>query len=182
MIFQSTTLADAKLIMLEPRGDERGLFARTMCRTEFAKHGLVTDFVQQNMSASARAGTLRGLHFQRAPHAEAKLVRCVRGAILDVIVDLRGDSPSYMRHEGFELSAANQRQLYVPPGFAHSFITLTNDVEVTYLVSAFYTPAAEGGLHYNDPALGITWPLPVSTVSEKDAAWPMLQPGDPPIF
>jgi dTDP-4-dehydrorhamnose 3,5-epimerase len=182
MIFQSTTLKDAWLIALELRGDERGHFARTMCRTEFSKHGLATDFVQQNMSASAKAGTLRGLHFQRTPHAEAKLVRCTRGTILDVIVDLRADSPSYLHHEGFELSAANQRQLYVPPGFAHSFLTLTDDVEVTYLVSSFYTPAAEGGLRYNDPALGIKWPLPVSTISEKDANWPLLQLGDPPIF
>ncbi|MDN3564522.1 dTDP-4-dehydrorhamnose 3,5-epimerase [Paeniroseomonas aquatica] len=182
MIFHSTTLKDAWLIALEPRGDERGHFARTMCQTEFAKHGLATEYVQQNMSASAKAGTLRGLHFQRAPHAEAKLVRCIRGAIFDVIVDLRGDSPSYLRHEGFELSAVNQRQLYVPPGFAHSFLTLTDDAEVTYLVSSFYAPGAEGGLRYDDPALGIEWPLPVSTISEKDANWPLLRHGDPAIF
>ena len=181
MIFHPTTLRDAWLIDLEKRGDERGYFARTMCTSEFATHGMATSYVQQNVSTSAKAGTLRGLHFQRQPYAEAKLVRCSRGAIVDVIVDLRPDSPTFMKHEGFELNEANARELYVPPGFAHSFITVTDQVEVTYLVSSPYTPTAEFGLRYDDPALGIQWPREVTTISDKDASWPLL--GDqPPAF
>ena len=175
MIFHKTTLKDAWIIQPELRGDDRGSFARTMCREEFAVHGLITDYMQQNMSISKSAGTLRGMHFQREPYAEAKLVRCLRGAIFDVIVDLRPDSPTFMVHEGFELSMSDHRQLYVPPGFAHAFQTLVDEVEVSYLVSAPYTPSAEGGLRYNDPRLGISWPLPVSTISSKDASWPLLE-------
>jgi dTDP-4-dehydrorhamnose 3,5-epimerase len=182
MIFHTTTLQDACLIELEPRGDARGAFARTMCRDEFAAHGLVTAYAQQNLSVSVLAGTLRGLHFQRSPHAEAKLIRCVRGAVHDVILDLRSGSPSYMRHEAFELSATNGRQLYVPPGFAHGFQTLVDDVEMTYLISEPYTPSAEGGLRHDDARLGIAWPLPVAVLSDRDAGWPLLQAGDPPIF
>lgn len=182
MIFHETTLEDAWLIEPELRGDERGSFARTMCRDEFARYGLATDYVQQNMSVSATAGTIRGMHFQRRPYTEAKLVRCVRGAILDVIVDLRTNSPTYLRHEGFELTAENHRQLYVPPGFAHAFQTLVDDIEVSYLVSAPYTPEAEGGVRYNDPLLGIKWPLPVSAISEKDANWPLLTAEGPGMF
>lgn len=182
MIFRETALKDAWLIDIEPRGDDRGMFARTFCRDEFAAHGLLTDFVQQNMSVSAQAGTIRGMHYQRAPYTEAKLVRCVRGRILDVIVDLRSGSPTYLKHEGFELSATNRRQLYVPPGFAHSFQTLVDDIEVSYLVTAAYTPSAEGGLRYSDPLLAIEWPLPVSTISDKDAAWPLIDRAAEPIF
>jgi dTDP-4-dehydrorhamnose 3,5-epimerase len=182
MIFRQTQLADAWLIEPELRGDERGSFARTMCRDEFAAQGLVTCYVQQNMSISAKMGTVRGLHFQRSPFTEAKLVRCVRGAILDLIVDLRGTSPTYMALEGFELTAGNHRQLYVPPGFAHGFQTLVDDCEVSYLVSAAYAPLAEGGLRHDDPRLGIGWPLPVSTISDKDRNWPLFDPEAPPIF
>lgn len=174
MIYHETTLADAWLIELERRGDDRGWFARTMDAAEFAARGMDDRFVQQNASTSARAGTVRGLHFQRPPHAEAKLVRCLRGRILDVIVDCRQSSPTAGHHEGFELSAENGRMLYVPRGFAHGFQTLTDDVEVSYLVSAFYAPEAEGGLRWDDPALGIAWPLPASVLSPKDAAWPLL--------
>ncbi|MEI4473671.1 dTDP-4-dehydrorhamnose 3,5-epimerase [Frigidibacter sp. MR17.24] len=174
MIFHPTTLADCWLIDLEPRGDERGFFARTMCRDEFAAHGIVTDYAQQNLSLSRETGTLRGMHFQRGEHVEAKLVRAIRGTILDVIVDLREGSPSHMRHEAFELSGDNRRALYVPPGFAHGFQTLTPDCEVLYSVSAPYAPGAEGGLRHDDPALGISWPLPVAVISPKDAAWPLL--------
>ncbi|PNU04763.1 dTDP-4-dehydrorhamnose 3,5-epimerase [Novosphingobium guangzhouense] len=174
MKFHRTTLADARLIELDQRGDERGVFARTMCAAEFAAEGLVTTFVQQNMSTSAERGTVRGMHFQLPPHREVKLVRCVRGAILDVIVDIRPGSPSFLQHEGFELSAQNRRQLYVPEGFAHAFQTLTDDVEVSYLVSAAYAPEAERGLRWNDPALAIDWPFPVSVISDKDANWPLL--------
>jgi len=182
MIFNATTLKDAWLIDLEKRGDARGFFARTMCKDEFAAKGLITDYVQQNTSSSAFKGTLRGLHFQRGEASEAKLVRCTRGSIVDVIVDLRAGSPTYMRHEAFELSASNYRELYVPPGFAHSFQTLEDDVEVSYLVSSPYTPAAEWGLRYSDPQLQINWPLPVTTISDKDAAWPLLETGDKPFF
>jgi dTDP-4-dehydrorhamnose 3,5-epimerase len=179
MIFHHTELKDAFLIELRLLGDERGAFARTFSRDEFAQAGMASDYVQQNMSVSAKAGTVRGMHFQRAPHAEAKLVRCLRGAILDVIVDLRAGSPSYLRHQGFELSAANRHQLYVPPGFAHGFQTLVDDVEVSYLVSSAYAPAAEGGLRHDDPLLGIAWPMPASVLSPKDAAWPLLDPAAP---
>ena len=132
MIFHPTDLHQAWLIELEPRGDQRGFFARSMCQEEFARHGLVENFVQQNTSFSARRGTLRGLHYQQRPHGEAKLVRCIRGAIVDVIVDLRSDSPSYLQHQRFELDADNRHQLYVPPGFAHAFLTLCDEVEVSY--------------------------------------------------
>lgn len=174
MKFHQTNLNDAWLIELEPRGDDRGYFARTMCQHEFSQHGLVSEFVQQNMSHSAYRGTLRGLHYQRRPYAEAKLVRCLKGAIVDVIVDIREDSSSYLQHQLFELTDKNQQQLYVPPGFAHSFLTLTDDVEVSYLVSAPYHPEAEDGLRYSDDALGISWPIPIAVLSEKDANWPLI--------
>ena len=179
MIFHDTDLEDARLIELRLLGDERGAFARTFSRDEFAQGGMASVYVQQNMSVSATAGTVRGMHFQRAPHAEAKLIRCLRGAILDVIVDLRRGSPTYLRHQGFELSAANRHQLYVPPGFAHGFQTLVDDVEVSYLVSAAYAPAAEGGLRHDDPLLGIAWPRPAAVLSAKDAGWPLLDADDP---
>lgn len=182
MIFHKTTLKDAMLIDPEPRGDDRGFFARMMCREEFAAHGLIADFVQHNMSFSRNRGTVRGLHFQRAPHAEAKLMRCTRGEIVDVIVDLRGASPTYLQHEAFVLTAENHRLLYVPPGFAHGFQTLTDDTEVFYPVSAAYAPDMEGGVRHDDPLIGISWPLGVSELSSKDASWPFLQPGAPPVF
>lgn len=182
MKFHPTTLKDAWLIELEERGDERGFFARSMCRDEFAAHGIAGDFCQQNMSRSAQTGTVRGMHFQRAPYTEAKLIRCVRGAIIDVIVDLRRDSPTYLKSEAFVLDEGNRRQLYVPPGFAHGFQTLVDDIEVTYLVSAPYTPEAEGGLRYDDPALRIKWPLIATSVSPKDAAWPLIDRAAPPAL
>ena len=182
MKFHDTSLADAKLIELQRHGDERGFFARTMCTNEFAANGLVDAFVQINMSHSAFKGTLRGMHFQRNPHSEAKLMRCTKGAIWDCIVDLRADSPTYLQHQGFELTAENKLQLYVPPGFAHGFVTLVDDVEVTYPVSALYTPTAEGGVRYDDPLLGIEWPVEVVHVSDKDAAWPLLERGAAAIF
>ena len=162
------------MIELEPRGDARGMFARTFCRDEFEARGLAADYVQQNISTSTKKGTLRGLHLQRLPYTEAKLVRCVRGAIMDVIVDLRHDSPTYLRHQQFELTAENRLELYVPQGFGHGFQTLVDDIEVTYLVSARYTPESEAGVRWDDPALGIDWPLPVTEVSEKDARWPLV--------
>lgn len=172
MKIHQTGLADARLIELERRGDERGFFARTFCEREFAAAGLETRFVQQNMSTSAHKGTLRGMHMQRAPHAEVKLIRCLRGAIHDVIIDVRPESPTFRKWQGFELSAANMNQLYVPRGFAHGFITLTDDVEVSYLVSAHYAPEAEAGIRHDDPAFGIDWPLEPAVMSDKDRAWP----------
>ena len=175
MQFTKTSLADAMVIDLKKLGDERGFFARTFCAAEFAKAGLVTEFVQANHSHNVAAGTLRGMHFQRAPHGEVKLVRCVQGAIHDVIIDLRPESPTYRRWEGFDLDAETGRMLYVPAGFAHGFQTLRDDTHVTYQVSHPYTPAAEGGVRWDDPAFGIAWPLPVSVISPKDAAWPLLE-------
>jgi len=182
VIFTPTPLDGAFVLDLEPRDDHRGFFARTFDAKEFEAHGMDSVFVQQNASSSVLKGTLRGLHFQRGAASESKLVRCLRGAILDVIVDLRRGSPSYMKHEGFELSAENGRMLYVPKGFAHSFQTLTDDVEVSYLVSSYYAPQSEGGLRYDDPMLGLSWPLPVSVISPKDASWPLLESSDPGIF
>lgn len=182
MFFAPTSLADAYLIRPDRRVDDRGYFARTMCYDEFAERGLVSDFVQQSVSVTAKAGTVRGLHFQYPPYGEAKLVRCVRGAIQDIILDLRQDSPTYLRSEGFRLDAENGHQLYVPPGFAHSFQTLVDDVEVTYLISAPYTPDAQGGLRYDDPELGIEWPLPVAAISPRDLAWPLIHPHAPPAL
>jgi dTDP-4-dehydrorhamnose 3,5-epimerase len=172
MKFHQTTLKDAMLIDLERRGDDRGFFARTFCVDEFAANGLPTEFVQQNTSYSANKGTLRGMHFQRAPHAEDKLIRCLRGAIVDIIIDLRPGSPTYLKWEAFELNDENKRQLLVPKGFGHGFQTVSDHVEVTYLVSAKYTPSAEGGVRWNDAAFGIKWPLAPTDMSDKDKTWP----------
>lgn len=182
MKFFGTNLKDAYLIELEPHGDDRGFFARTMCREEFARKKLNSDFVQQNTSFSVHRGTLRGLHYQKKPHGEDKLVRCLQGAIVDVIVDIRRDSPTYMQHQMFELTSRNRLQLYVPQGFAHSFMTLEDNVEVSYMVTAAYTPGAESGLRYNDEQLGIDWPLPVTVISEKDSAWPLLSERETSLY
>jgi dTDP-4-dehydrorhamnose 3,5-epimerase len=172
MIFSETKLAGAYVLDLEPREDARGFFARTFCRREFEAHGLKPDMVQCNLSFNHRARTMRGMHFQLPPAAETKLVRCTRGAIWDVIVDLRPESPTWLQHVGVELSDANRRQLYVPELFAHGYLTLTPDAEVAYQVGEFYTPGAERGIRWDDPALGIEWPVPVDVVSDKDAGWP----------
>jgi dTDP-4-dehydrorhamnose 3,5-epimerase len=172
--FEPTQLAGAYLIHLEPRVDERGLFARTFCAREFGAQGLETAYVQTNISTNARAGTVRGLHFQRAPDAEVKLVRCVKGALYDVIVDMREGSSTYLRWFGAELSDNNGIAMYAPKGFAHGYQALTDGATVFYLVSAFYAPQAEGGLRFDDPKLAIKWPRAVSDVSDKDAQWPLL--------
>ena len=172
MIFTETRLANAFVIDPEPYADERGLFARTFCAREFAEHGLDTTPVQCNVSLNRRRGTMRGMHWQAAPHEEAKLVRCTHGAIHDVIVDLRPDSATFGGHVGVELTAGNRRMLYVPEGFAHGFLTLEDDTEVFYQMSAFYEPDAARGLRYDDPALGIRWPAEVRVVSERDRSWP----------
>jgi dTDP-4-dehydrorhamnose 3,5-epimerase len=173
MKFTKTSLKDAVVIDLTKHGDARGFFARTFCAETFAREGLVSDFVQANHSANVTTGTLRGMHYQRAPHGEVKLVRCVKGAIHDVIVDLRPESPTYHRWEGFDLDAETGRTLYVPAGFAHGFQTLEDDTHVVYQVSHPYTPEAEGGVRWDDPAFEIVWPRPVSVISDKDASWPL---------
>lgn len=178
MIFTETRLSGAFILELEPREDSRGFFARTFCRAEFEAHGLKPDVAQCNLSYNHRARTMRGMHYQLPPAAETKLVRCTRGAIYDVIVDLRPGSPTFLRHVGVELSAANRRQLYVPELFAHGFLTLEADTEVAYQVGEFYTPGAERGIRFDDPALGITWPQPIEVVSDKDAAWPPYAAGE----
>ena len=176
MIFTPTALKDAVLIAPEPREDARGHFARRFCRNEFADAGLRTEFVQHNFSFNHRRGTLRGMHFQKAPHREVKVVQCVRGAIHDVIVDIRPDSPTYMKWQGFDLTAENGLQLYVPEGFAHGYLTRADESAVNYLVSAFYAPDAEGGLRWDDRTIGIEWPEPMQVISEKDAAFPDFRP------
>jgi len=172
MKFQETRLNGAFIIDLDELRDDRGFFARAWCENEFAEHGLNTALKQANMSSNRSKGTLRGLHYQVAPHEETKLVRCTQGALYDVIVDLRPDSPTHLQWIGVELTAANHRMLYVPEGFAHAFQTLEDDTEAFYQVSEFYTPGAEGGLRYDDPAIGVEWPLQVTAISEKDASWP----------
>lgn len=164
----------AYLVTLEKREDERGFFARSWCRREFGSLNLNTNLVQCNISYSKCRGTLRGMHYQLAPHSECKLIRCVRGAIYDVIIDLRPQSPTFHKWFGVELTAANYRMLYVPEGVAHGFQTLTDDTEVFYQVSEFYQPEAERGIRWNDPKIGIDWPLPVQSISEKDKNYPLL--------
>jgi dTDP-4-dehydrorhamnose 3,5-epimerase len=175
--FIETALPPACLIDLEQRADERGFFARAYCAQTFAERGLTSDFVNTNLSRTRRKGTLRGLHYQHPPHAEAKLVRCTRGAIYDVIIDLRSGSPTRGEWLGVELTADNHRQLYVPEGFAHGFVTLADDTEVTYQVSAFFAPEAEDGVRWDDPAFAIEWPVTVLEMSDKDRNWPLQGAG-----
>ena len=173
MIFTETELPGAYLIDLERREDERGFFARSWCAEEFAAHSLSTRLVQANISFNHRQGTLRGMHFQVEPHAEVKVVRCTRGAIFDVIIDLRPDSETFKRWVGVELDAEGRRALYVPEGFAHGYQTLAPDTETHYQVSEYYAPQAEGGVRWNDPAFGIEWPDPANAfLSDKDRDWP----------
>lgn len=174
MIFTETPLAGAYFIDLEPHHDDRGFFARSFCQREFEAHGLNASVAQCNLSYNSKAGTVRGLHYQRAPTREAKLVRCIRGAILDVIVDCRPPSPTYGRHLAVELTAANRRALFVPEDFAHGFQTLLDDCEVEYQMSEFYQAGSGAGFRYDDPALAITWPLPVTRISEQDLSWPFF--------
>jgi len=170
----TTPLSGAAVLDLELKQDDRGFFARTFDRKEFADAGLEPLVEQCNLSFNHRAGTLRGMHYQVAPATEAKLVRCTSGAIVDIIVDVRPDSPTYLRHFAVELTADNRRALYVPPMFAHGYQALTDGAEVSYQVSEAYTPGTERGLRHDDPALGLTWPLPVSVISAKDASWPLM--------
>jgi dTDP-4-dehydrorhamnose 3,5-epimerase len=174
VIFTETHLRGAFVIELERREDDRGFFARTFCQHEFEDHGLEPVIAQANLAFNKRKGTLRGMHFQYPPAAETKLVRCTRGAILDIIVDLRPESPTYLDHVSVELSADNAVALYVPRRFAHGYQVLEDATETSYQVGEFYTPETEGGLRYDDPALGLSWPLPVTEISDKDKVWPLL--------
>jgi len=173
MIFAETELRGAYVIDLELMEDERGFFARAWCQNEFSEHGLHTFVVQSNMSYNKRRGTLRGMHFQVAPHEEAKLIRCTRGALYDVTIDLQPDSPTYMKWMSVELTADSHRMLYVPEGFAHGYQTLEDDTEVFYQASEFYAPQAERGIRWDDPRFDIRWPhVEERIISEKDASWP----------
>ena len=174
MKFTETKLNGAYILDLERREDSRGFFARSFCQHEFEEHGLKPVIAQSNVAFNLKKGTLRGMHFQYPPAPETKLVRCTRGAILDIIVDLRPESPTYLQHIGVELNDENGRSLYVPERFAHGYQVLQDDTETSYQVGEFYAPETEGGLLYNDPALGLEWPLPVTSISDKDAAWQPL--------
>jgi len=176
MRFDGTDLSGAFVVDLEPREDERGFFARAWCVDEFEEHGLETTVVQCNVSFNRHRGTVRGMHFQLPPHDEVKIIRCTRGAIYDVLVDLRPDSPTYREWIGVELTAENRRALYAPKGTAHGYQTLADETETFYQVSAAYAPGAEGGVRWDDPSFGVAWPLPVATISEKDASWPDYAP------
>ncbi|HMQ51123.1 MAG TPA: dTDP-4-dehydrorhamnose 3,5-epimerase [Anaerolineae bacterium] len=176
MIFSKTKLENAFIIDIEKFEDPRGFFARGYCQREFEAHGLVFNTIQANISRSLKKGTLRGMHYQVAPYAEAKLVRCIRGALYDVIIDLRPESSTYLQWLEVELTEDNYRMLYVPEGFAHGFQTLVDNTEAFYQVSQFFTPQAEGGIRYNDPVFKIDWPLEISVISQKDQNWPDFMP------
>jgi dTDP-4-dehydrorhamnose 3,5-epimerase len=168
MIFSPTPLEDAYLVDLEKKGDDRGFFARAFCEQEFRQHDLVSHFCQVNNSLSAQKGTLRGMHYQLAPKAETKLVRCISGALYDVILDLRQNSATFGRSFGIELTADNRRMMYVPKGFAHGFMTLADDTEAFYFVDEFYSPENERGVRYDDPKFALHWPMAPTVISEKD--------------
>ena len=172
MHFNHLAIREACLIEPELVGDVRGSFARNFCAREFAEHGLAIEYPQHSISRNAHKGTLRGMHYQTPPHEEAKLVWCTRGAIFDVCLDLRRGSPTFKKWVGFELSAENARQLYVPKGCAHGFQTLTNDAEIFYRISQYYAPEASTGVRFDDPAFGIEWPLPVTAMSDRDRNLP----------
>lgn len=172
MIFVATPLAGAYVVEPERNLDERGFFARTWCRREFAQRGIEIEILQASISHNRRAGTLRGMHFVWPPSREAKLVRCERGAIIDVIIDLRPDSKTFTKHFAAELTETNRSALYIPPGFAHGFQTLADDTEVLYMMTDFYRPELTDGVRFNDPAFCIHWPRPVSVIVERDRTYP----------
>ncbi len=182
MIFSKTHIEGVAIIDLDIKRDDRGFFARSFCREEFIANGLVPMVEQCNLSFNHKKGTVRGMHLQIAPHPEAKYIRCIRGAVMDIIVDMRPGSPTRLQYVAVELSQDNCRGLYVPPFFAHGYQTLTDDTEVSYQVSGGYAPQAERGLCYNDPALKLPWPLPVTVISVKDRSWPLLRDRDPAVF
>ena len=181
LIFTQTKLERAFVIDLDRKEDSRGYFARAFCQDEFKAHGLKPVIAQGNIAYNRRKGTIRGMHFQYPPAAETKLVRCVRGAILDIIVDLRPDSPTYLQHVAVELTEDNQRALYVPERFAHGYQVLLDDTYTSYSVGEFYTPNSEGGLMYDDPRLGLEWPQPVTVISDKDQKFRSLEEIEPEL-
>jgi dTDP-4-dehydrorhamnose 3,5-epimerase len=176
MIFTASSLAGAYLIDLEKKGDDRGFFARAFCESEFGTHDLVSHFCQVNNSLSVQKGTLRGMHYQLAPRAETKVVRCIRGAVYDMILDLRRGSSTFAHSFGAELTAENRRMMYVPKGFAHGFLTLADDTEVIYFVDEFYSPEHERGIRYNDPRFNLQWPEAPVVISDKDKGQPDFDP------
>ena len=176
MFFSPIALPGAYLIDLDKKTDCRGFFARAFCEQEFAQHRLVTHFCQVNNSLSSKKGTLRGMHYQLAPKAETKIVRCIRGALYDIILDLRTDSSTFGKSFGVELAADDRRMIYVPKGFAHGFITLTENTEAFYFVDEFYSPEHERGIRYDDPKFGLQWPSAPSVISEKDKAYRIFDP------
>lgn len=174
MIIEPTPIAGAYTIGIEPIADARGFFARTWCRREIEQLGLCADIAQCSISVNPRKGTLRGMHLQGPPHEETKIVRCVKGSIFDVVLDLRRDSPTFLRWHGETLTAANARMLFVPEGCAHGCLSLEDDTEIYYLTSAIYAPASVRGVRFDDPAIGVRWPVAVSEVSEQDGKWPPI--------
>ncbi|WP_235608729.1 dTDP-4-dehydrorhamnose 3,5-epimerase family protein, partial [Frankia casuarinae] len=174
MIITPTPIAGVMIVDVEPFPDARGMFARTFCADEFAAAGLTVDVAQCSVAYNASAGTVRGMHWAGEPVRETKLVRCTRGALLDVVVDPRPDSPTYLRHVAVELSADNHRALFIDAGLAHGYQTLVDSTEATYQMNVPFTPGHDRGLRFDDPRLGIVWPLPVSVISDKDRAWPLL--------
>jgi len=181
MRFTETKLQGAYIVELERREDSRGFFARAFCQKEFAAHGLKPLIAQANVAYNLKKGTLRGMHFQFPPAAETKLVRCTRGAILDIIVDLRAESPTYLQHIAVELNEENGRALYVPERFAHGYQTLNDNTETSYQVGEFYAPDYESGLMHDDPRLGLEWPLPVAVISDKDQKFELLDHIEPEL-
>ena len=181
MIFTETKLKGAYIIDIDRKADSRGFFARVFCQKEFEAHGLKSVIAQANIAFNVKKGTLRGMHFQYPPAAETKLVRCTRGAILDIIIDLRPESPTYLENIAVELSEDNQRALFVPERFGHGYQALRDNTETSYQVGEFYAPGAECGLLFNDPRLGLQWPLPVSVMSDKDKEWKSLELIEPEL-
>ncbi len=174
MTFSATPLAGSFVIGLTPFSDDRGWFARTYCKNEFEQIGHTAEWVQLNHSFTAAKGSVRGMHFQYPPHTEIKMVRCIAGAVFDVIIDVRAGSPTFLQWFGTELSAQNKRMLYIPQGFAHGFQTLTGNTELIYHHSSFYTPGAEGAVRFDDKRIGIHWPLTVTDISQRDKQHPYL--------
>lgn len=181
MIFHETKLAGAFIVELDRKEDHRGFFARSFCHDEFSRHGIEFTPVQANISHSNAKGTLRGMHYQGPPVSETKFIRCIRGAVWDVIIDMRPDSPTYLEHIGIELSAENGRAIFVPDLFAHGNQALTDDAELLYMMGGPYTPGYERGVRFDDPVVGIEWPLPVTVIDNKDQAWTPIAPGRPLI-
>jgi dTDP-4-dehydrorhamnose 3,5-epimerase len=181
MIFTETKLSGAYIIDIEPHEDARGFFARAFCQQELLDHGLNPLIAQANIAFNHRKGTMRGMHFQFPPAAETKLVRCTRGAILDIIVDLRPESPSYLQHVAVELNEDNRRALYVPERFAHGYQVIADQTETSYQVGEFYAPGMESGLRFDDPRLGLRWPLSVTVISDKDRDWKLLAQSEPEL-